>query len=199
MDLRVTATRDGAVLDWGDGERRTAIGPGGILVKVDGRPVQLLYNGPDQFNLVTPFELTPNTHVRFEIYRDGILTAGVNKWVQSAHIGLFRIGDFSADQLAALNQDGSVNGPDNPAQVGTVIALFGTGFGNLARNLAAVQWTASVGGIDTTIQYLGNAPTLVAGVFQINIAIPMNVGFENTFVAINGPGGGDLGHIYIKR
>src|SRR3954467_6747459 len=33
MDLRVTATRDGAVLDWGAGPRRAAIGPGGIGLK----------------------------------------------------------------------------------------------------------------------------------------------------------------------
>ena len=33
MDLRVTATPDGAVLDWGAGPRRAAIGPAGIAVK----------------------------------------------------------------------------------------------------------------------------------------------------------------------
>jgi L,D-peptidoglycan transpeptidase YkuD (ErfK/YbiS/YcfS/YnhG family) len=33
MDLRVTATKEGAVLDWGAGERRAAIGPAGIGLK----------------------------------------------------------------------------------------------------------------------------------------------------------------------
>ena len=33
MDLRVTATDDGAVLDWGAGPRRAAIGPAGIGIK----------------------------------------------------------------------------------------------------------------------------------------------------------------------
>jgi L,D-peptidoglycan transpeptidase YkuD (ErfK/YbiS/YcfS/YnhG family) len=33
MDLRVTATKDGAVLDWGAGERRAAIGPASIGLK----------------------------------------------------------------------------------------------------------------------------------------------------------------------
>lgn len=33
MDLRVTATGGGAVLDWGAGPRRAAIGPAGIAVK----------------------------------------------------------------------------------------------------------------------------------------------------------------------
>jgi L,D-peptidoglycan transpeptidase YkuD (ErfK/YbiS/YcfS/YnhG family) len=33
MDLRVSATNDGAVLDWGAGARRAAIGPAGIAVK----------------------------------------------------------------------------------------------------------------------------------------------------------------------
>jgi len=33
MDLRVTAAKDGAVLDWGQGPRRAAIGPGGIGIK----------------------------------------------------------------------------------------------------------------------------------------------------------------------
>jgi L,D-peptidoglycan transpeptidase YkuD (ErfK/YbiS/YcfS/YnhG family) len=33
MDMHVTATQDGAVLDWGAGPRRAAIGPPGIGVK----------------------------------------------------------------------------------------------------------------------------------------------------------------------
>jgi L,D-peptidoglycan transpeptidase YkuD (ErfK/YbiS/YcfS/YnhG family) len=33
MDLRVTADANGAVLDWGAGPRRIAIGPGGIAAK----------------------------------------------------------------------------------------------------------------------------------------------------------------------
>ena len=33
MDLRVTAGRHGAVVDWGQGPRRAAIGPAGIAVK----------------------------------------------------------------------------------------------------------------------------------------------------------------------
>jgi L,D-peptidoglycan transpeptidase YkuD (ErfK/YbiS/YcfS/YnhG family) len=33
MDLRVTADKNGAVLDWGAGPRRAAIGPAGIAVK----------------------------------------------------------------------------------------------------------------------------------------------------------------------
>jgi L,D-peptidoglycan transpeptidase YkuD (ErfK/YbiS/YcfS/YnhG family) len=33
MDLRVTVTADGAVLDWGQGARRAAIGPAGVGVK----------------------------------------------------------------------------------------------------------------------------------------------------------------------
>lgn len=33
MDLRVTASDDGAVLDWGAGPRRAAIGPAGIGIK----------------------------------------------------------------------------------------------------------------------------------------------------------------------
>lgn len=33
MDLRVTAAANGAVLDWGKGPRRAAIGPGGIGIK----------------------------------------------------------------------------------------------------------------------------------------------------------------------
>jgi L,D-peptidoglycan transpeptidase YkuD (ErfK/YbiS/YcfS/YnhG family) len=33
MDLRVTAAGDGAILDWGAGPRRAAVGPPGIAVK----------------------------------------------------------------------------------------------------------------------------------------------------------------------
>jgi uncharacterized protein (TIGR03437 family) len=94
-------------------------------------------------------------------------------------------------QVAALNQDNSVNSPTNAAARNEVIQLFGTGQGfvsgapadgELATGLVPTSEKPAVwieGSTDDRggyvppdyIQYSGLAPSLV-GVWQINIKIP---------------------------
>ena len=85
-----------------------------------------------------------------------------------------------------MNQDGSVNGPSNPAPAGSVVSLWGTGFGltdppcitgnmnspgavNLAANLTVLlnDLTQSYSPL-----YAGNAPGLPCGIQQINFVVP---------------------------
>src|ERR1039457_7164223 len=87
-------------------------------------------------------------------------------------------------QLAVLNQDGSVNSAANPAGPGTAVALFATGLGAMAPlpvdgsrpsqaiNQPVAYYQALVNGQAAAIEYIGNAPTLVEGVVQINIRLP---------------------------
>ncbi len=89
----------------------------------------------------------------------------------------------NAGLAAALNEDGSVNGPLNPAAPGSVIVLFGTGAGvtdppsvdgeitgaTLPRPIEPVEVT--FGEQPAEILYAGAAPGLVAGVIQINARI----------------------------
>jgi uncharacterized protein (TIGR03437 family) len=150
----------------------------------------LLYVQSQQINAVAPFEIAggASTNLRVE-YNGALIGSGVLS-VNGADPGIFRLHGGYSDQAAALNQDGTVNGPTNPAATGSVVALFGTGFG-LAdlplvtggiSPLVASQYQANVnvsieevlGGasVPADVLYAGIAPGQLAGVGQIHIRIP---------------------------
>jgi uncharacterized protein (TIGR03437 family) len=98
---------------------------------------------------------------------------------------LFRLQPNVSAQAYAVNQDGTINGPSNPASRGSLVSFWGTGFGptvpgcatgglnapgpvNLAPDLTVVL---NGGG---PIQYAGGAPTLACGITQINMEVPMD-------------------------
>ena len=111
-------------------------------------------------------------------------------------------------QAAALNQNSTVNNAGNPAKLGSTIALYVTGVGNttapvdgqiaptncgiscLATPLSAV--TVKIGnqflGLGNGITYVGAAPSLVAGITQINVTIPTTLipGTELVQITMNG-------------
>ena len=87
-------------------------------------------------------------------------------------------------ELAALNEDGSVNSAANPAAVDSVVSVFATGLG--ATTPAGVDGAVSgstlavptlpvslqIGGFPAYVLFDGAAPATVEGVFQINFRIP---------------------------
>lgn len=100
---------------------------------------------------------------------------------------LFTASSTGFGQAAALNQDGTVNSESNPALPGTVIQLFGTGFGAITepvgngqalptdalsplRNPASIR----IGGQSAGLLYAGGAPGQLSGVFQVNAIIPLS-------------------------
>jgi uncharacterized protein (TIGR03437 family) len=87
-------------------------------------------------------------------------------------------------RAAALNQDGTINSPDNPAPVGSILTLFATGAGVMqpatpdgqvvATAISDAVLPAYVGfpGASAEILYAGSAPGIVAGVLQVNVRVP---------------------------
>jgi uncharacterized protein (TIGR03437 family) len=95
--------------------------------------------------------------------------------------GIFTLGQ---GQGAILNEDGTANSPRNPAQKGSIIAIFATGEGQtrpagVDGKIAAAPLpapmlpvTITLNGVDVTPLYAGSAPTLVGGVLQVNVRVP---------------------------
>jgi uncharacterized protein (TIGR03437 family) len=90
-------------------------------------------------------------------------------------------------QAAALNPDGTLNSPANPANAGDVVTVFGTGFGltmppsqdgavadSKLLNIA-LPVSLTVAGKAAQVSYAGSAPGLVNGVSQINFKIPFGL------------------------
>lgn len=68
-------------------------------------------------------------------------------------------------RVLALDQNGTVNSPGNPAAAGSIITVFVTGQG------AMIGTAASIGNLPAQLLYAGPAPE-TAGVAQINMRVP---------------------------
>ena len=155
----------------------------GLRVTANGLPVPLLYAESGQINMVTPFALSGD-RVRFEIVRDGRVLAAFSVFQQARHAGAFTADGVPFGQLAALNQDGSVNSASNPASPGSILSVFATGLGAMTpqlpdgavamqiANTPVVKPAITVNGQSAEVLYIGNAPGLVQGIVQINLRLP---------------------------
>jgi uncharacterized protein (TIGR03437 family) len=158
----------------------------GTTVTFDGVPAPLLYAGRNQINCVVPFVLPNRDHATVRIdTQDYGAAVGVVSIAPTAP-GLFSLSGTGQGQAAALNEDGSINGPTNPAARGSVLVLYGTGAGQTipagvdgrpAGQLAtpAADIAVSIGGVDAKVIYAGDAPGLVEGVIQVNVVVPDGV------------------------
>jgi len=156
---------------------------GGVRVLFDGNPAPVIYAQSRQVNALVPFEIGGSTTAVSLVY-NGVTFGPVSMPVHAADPAIFRLHPGASTQAAAINQDGTINGPSNPASPGSVVAIFGTGFGATsppcatgglnaaaAVNLALGPVTVNNGAAG--VQYAGGAPTLLCGVVQINVSVPM--------------------------
>jgi len=102
---------------------------GGFSVWIGGLPAPLLYASTDQINLVAPFGIPSTGQVQVELRQNGTVLSTFDQPVAQQNPGLFTSSGTGTGQLAALNQDGSINGPDNPAHPGQIVTVFATGLG----------------------------------------------------------------------
>lgn len=158
----------------------------GVQVLFNGQPAPVLYAQSRQINAMVPVELTGQTQTNITVTYNrttfGPISASV---VAFGAQGIFRLHPGASSQAAAMNQDGTLNGPSNPAAQGSEVAVWGTGFGitdppcstgglnapgpvNLAAGLSAELFDGRV----VPALYAGGAPTLLCGVEQINFLVP---------------------------
>jgi uncharacterized protein (TIGR03437 family) len=163
----------------------------GVQVLFDGQPAPVLYAQSRQVNAQAPVELGGQTQTNITVvYNQATVGSITARVMPFGDPGIFRLRPGVSFQAAAVNQDGTVNGPPNPAARGDVVAVWGTGFGlidppcatgglnppgavNLANGLS-VETVGSSGpaGPGAPALYAGSAPTLPCGVVQINLRVP---------------------------
>jgi uncharacterized protein (TIGR03437 family) len=176
--------REGVAFQLENGRVPTTVG--GTRVLINGEPVPILFASYWQVNAVIPYSLPVGSRPAIQVVANGNpgnqLTSA---YVQPAGISLFLANDSPSRSAAALNEDGTVNSPRNPARKGSRVVLFGTGGGPTVPASVAgevtpleiraleqrpqVQITRE---IPVTVEYAGAAPGLAAGVTQINIKLP---------------------------
>lgn len=166
---------------------------GGVQVLFDDQPAPILYAQSRQINAMAPVELRGRTQTKVTVVYQkstlGPITAAVDAFGAP---GIFRIEQGISARAAAQNQDGTINSSSNPAPRGSVVAVWGTGFGlldptcatgglnpdgpvKLSEELIVLIAEATPPGTPTITrpaQYAGSAPTLSCGVVQINLLVP---------------------------
>jgi uncharacterized protein (TIGR03437 family) len=140
----------------------------GMVVNFGGIKVTPLYITPTQLSVTVPPTLAgaSETVVTIEAsieYRS--IPTRILVW--PARPGLFTADSSGKGFAAALNQDGSVNSPANPAAKGSIVVLYGTGGG--VESLPAKVF---IDGMECEVLYAGAAPGLVAGTWQLNVRVP---------------------------
>ncbi|MDQ6704678.1 MAG: hypothetical protein M3Z85_01805, partial [Acidobacteriota bacterium] len=153
-------------------------------VLFDGQPAPLVYVSGNQISAIVPYAVAGKTTTRVAIEYQGKAGNAVNLPVLASHPALFTLDSSGSGQVAALNQNNSVNGASNPAVRGSVIQLFGTGEGATtpagsdgriitdAAHKPVLPVKVTIAGRDAQVMYFGEAPNLVSGVFQANAVIP---------------------------
>jgi uncharacterized protein (TIGR03437 family) len=145
-----------------------------VSVKVNGVSIPLNFVSPHQINAQLPFE-TSAGDATLSVTNSAGASDQVHFKVASAAVGIFNV---------AFNQDGTLNSVSNPESRGRVVVLYLTGQGPVnppvptsqaapgdVLSVATLPKSASIGGVDAEIQFLGLAPGFI-GLAQANVAIP---------------------------
>jgi uncharacterized protein (TIGR03437 family) len=162
---------------------------GNTTVLFDGIPAPLIYASAGQTAAIVPYSVAGQASTLMVVNYQGLASPPLKLNIAPSAPGLFSADSSGTGNGAILNQDSSINSPSNPAARGSIIVLYGTGEGQTnppgvngrialsvyPKPLLPVKVT--IGGVDATsgILYTGAAPSLVAGVFQINVTVPQNL------------------------
>jgi uncharacterized protein (TIGR03437 family) len=160
-----------------------------VRVFFDGIAAALLLVSPGQVNAVVPFGVAGKTSTQVQVQNNDVWSNVMTVPVRATAPAVFTLTQNGKGQGAVLNFDSDrqqfvVNASSNAAKKGSLIVIYLTGTGasdipqtdgklsgaQLARVLQQVK--VSFGGKDGQVMYAGSAPSLVAGVSQINVRIP---------------------------
>jgi uncharacterized protein (TIGR03437 family) len=145
--------------------------------------VQVPFEAPVSDELSQPLDV--------EVFQNGQQLGSTPMSVFDYVFNLFDTGDrhnsLNLPALAALNQDGTVNSVNNPAALGSVISVFGSGAGVLtpALETGGVNPIPPAGPLSLSplyeaclycsVAYFGSAPGASTGMVQVNLQLVASV------------------------
>lgn len=165
-----------------DSSGRIGSALGGTTVWFDGEPMPLLWTSDHQINVLAPYKIATQSQTTLQVATPAGSSQALNLTVVSTQPNIFTV----------VNQDGTVNGPDDPAALGSVLTLYGSGGGALSQSLpdgtiastsapatvAPVSVILSVSGTNylcnnqtLPLVYSGPSPGLVVNALQVNFKL----------------------------
>jgi uncharacterized protein (TIGR03437 family) len=156
-----------------DASGRVATTLAATRVLFDGTPAPLISVQESLILCVTPFGIAGKNLTSVQIERNGADVPGVLIGVTAAAL--------EPDVLAVANEDATTNSSSNPAHWGQAVTLYVTGTGDTIPSVpdGSIYHTPLPVPISNPIQsfpgsldYAGPAPSMVAGIWQINVQLP---------------------------
>jgi len=156
----------------------------GATVTVNTVPAPMFYAGWGQIDIQVPFEIGAGPAAL--TVSDACGSSGQAAFTV-AQVAPYIVLLNGTPQPAVRNQDNSINGPANPAKVGSVVSVYLIGIGPVSNHPAdgaaasltqlspsTLQWSATIGGLSSPsspYSFLGLAPGWV-GLDQANVVVP---------------------------
>ena len=156
----------------------------GVRLTFDGVAAPLLYVSAGQMLAVVPYGVAGRSSTSVVLERGAARSQAVTLTVASSWPGIFTATAMGTGLAAMFNQDGSLNGPAHKAARGSIVTLFATGEGQVTPaprdgQISGVPLASpmqpvavKIGGVSAEVLYAGAAPSLVAGVMQVNVRVP---------------------------
>jgi uncharacterized protein (TIGR03437 family) len=162
----------------------------GTQVLFDNVPAPIWYATATQTAVFVPYEVAGRPTTSVTVVTQNASSPAVTYNVTTAQPGIFTQNSQGSGPGSILNQDNSVNGPNNGAAGGTYIVVYMTGEGQTSPagvtgavipsngsglKTPVLAVTASIGGVQlpaSSIAYAGSAPGDVSGVLQVNLLVP---------------------------
>jgi uncharacterized protein (TIGR03437 family) len=155
----------------------------GATITIGGIAAPLYYTSSGQINTQIPFELGTNAQTQVVLRTGGVFAAPETITIDAARPGIFVA---SGTQGVVVTPSNQLVDSTHPATAGDVVVVYCTGLGvanpPVATNqpspvpaaVAAIQPTATIGGVSAPVQFAGMSPGLI-GLYQVNIQIPAGV------------------------
>jgi uncharacterized protein (TIGR03437 family) len=200
------ATAAYATIDPSTGKLATTIG--GVQVLFSGTAAPMIYASSLQVNAIVPYEMARVASPQVWVKYVGQTSNAYQLTSATTAPGLFTQNASGSGPGAILNQNYSLNGPNNPAAKGSIVMVYMTGEGQTSPagvtgaitlpNLPPPQVTPSplltsigvlINGQPAAWTYAGEAPGLAAGLLQLNVQIPQTAqsGVPNSITVSIGP------------
>lgn len=161
-------------------------GLAGTKVMFGGFAAPILYASATQVNAIVPYEIAGQSQIMVQAMYQGLTSAPMTVSVAAASPSIFTLNATGSGPAAAVNLDGSVNGPSNPVAAGSYVSIYFTGGGltnpssvtgaiaGLTLQYLIQPLSVSVGGQPALVTFKGAAPTYVEGLDQLNIQLAPN-------------------------
>ena len=152
-----------------------------VRLVFDGEPAPLFSVGPFEITAQVPFSVQGKTQTSVQLFYKQVPSNTVVLEVVESAPRIVTV--FAANQALALNQNGVLNSFANPADAGSVVALFATGHGQTSPpgmtgraaqppyGRPSMPVSLTIAGTQAEVSYAAEAPGFV-GLLQVNARIP---------------------------